>query len=179
MREEVERCFAAGMDAVLPKPIREEDLIDGLHRWTGESLPVSPSAAAPDVADRVPTGLLDDERILTLVGLDPDGTRGLLDDLVATLQDGADQRLVELQRARGADDAPAVAAAAHALRGSALSFGLSGVAELCGQLEATARAGVLEPVPALVDELGRVLPESLRRLPQRLAALRPSDSSDS
>ena len=50
MREEVERCFAAGMDDVLPKPVREEDLVDAVRRWVPSSADPQEGADAPDAS---------------------------------------------------------------------------------------------------------------------------------
>jgi CheY-like chemotaxis protein len=46
-REDVDRCHAAGMDDVLPKPLGEADLLDAVTRW------VRPRGTPPE-PDAVP-----------------------------------------------------------------------------------------------------------------------------
>ena len=67
------------------------------------------------------------------------------------LEDAA-SRMAELQEATARRDAPALAAAAHALKGGSATMGAKGVAALCAVLESAGRRGEL-PGP---DELDRV-----------------------
>ncbi len=67
------------------------------------------------------------------------------------LEDAA-SRMAELQEATARRDAPALAAAAHALKGGSATMGAKGVAALCAVLAAAGRRGEL-PGP---EELDRV-----------------------
>ncbi len=66
------------------------------------------------------------------------------------LEDAA-SRLAEVQEATARRDAPALAAAAHALKGGSATMGAKRMAALCADLEATGRRGEL-PGP---EELAR------------------------
>lgn len=70
------------------------------------------------------------------------------------LQDAA-SRVAELKEATSRQDAPALAAAAHALKGGSATMGAVGVAALCAVVEAAGRRGEL---PGL-DELAQVSAE--------------------
>ncbi len=67
------------------------------------------------------------------------------------LEDAA-SRMAELQEATARRDAPAVAAAAHALKGGSATMGAKRMAALCADLEAAGRRGEL-PGP---EELAHV-----------------------
>jgi len=70
------------------------------------------------------------------------------------LEDAA-SRMAELQEATDRRDAPALVAAAHALKGGSATMGAKGVAALCADLEVAGRRGEL-PGP---DDLARVSAE--------------------
>ena len=70
------------------------------------------------------------------------------------LRDAA-SRMAELQEATARRDAPALAVAAHALKGGSATMGAKRMAALCADLEAAGRRGEL-PGP---DELARLSTE--------------------
>ena len=75
-------------------------------------------------------------------------------------------QFMQLRQATAANDMPALAQAAHKLRGSLTTFGATRLAALCAQLESKAKAGALpEPVAAL-----RQLESELATVSQALAA---------
>lgn len=114
-----ERCFAAGMDGVLSKPIRLSRLRDTIQLWCDIAV-----ADAP---------VLNDEAH----GFSPEKLRSLMADDVAALLCA-----LTLQ------DANAGMRAAHRVHGAALTLGWTDMAQAAGDLEGLLRAGVTPDEPA-------------------------------
>ncbi|MHB8763252.1 MAG: PAS domain S-box protein [Deferrisomatales bacterium] len=149
-----ERFLAAGMDDHVSKPLSPASLSAALARWhprpaagAAEEAPAGGEEGLPEVEERLRDWLerLPPPRVWELVDL----FRKQLPVQIAAVAD-----------ARGAGDAPGLAAASHTLRGSAVCFGTQRMAELCAELEAAAKAGSLEGAAAGVAALER----ELRRL---------------
>ena len=130
-----ERCLRAGMDDYLSKPLRAQDLDPVLERWLAQK----PSNGRGD-------GLVDDERVSSLVSLGPEVVEKIVDVFARTTPAVLD----ELRAAVETDDGEARRALAHKLRGSAETVGAKRLSELARQLEVgeatDAAAAELEPV---------------------------------
>ena len=125
-RDDSDRCLAAGMKAVLVKPVDAAQL-----------------AAA--ISDAPPSA----EALLDVVG----GSVELFARVREVFARQTPEILAALRDAAAANDREALARHAHKLKGSLSNFpGQNGVS-IAARLEATARAGDLERVPAMVDEL--------------------------
>ncbi len=140
--EDRQRCLEAGMDDYLAKPLRSAELAAALDGRLG--------TAAPEGA---PGGLAG-ERLAALRRL---GGESFQAEVVrAFLQQGEDG-LEIMRNALPARDFEAIAAAAHALSGSAGILGGGALAETAGELAALARQGDLgacaERLPALEREI--------------------------
>jgi CheY-like chemotaxis protein len=155
-----ERCLAEGMDAYLSKPLRPEDLlatIDGL-------LLAGPAASRERRADRSSeraeaTAMepsIDSAALLADFG----GNSALMADVIRVFLSDAPAQLETLRAAVAAGDGGAIAAAAHALKGSVGLFSKGAAYEAARTLEHAARAGELADVRArytrILDDLSRV-----------------------
>lgn len=120
---EDERCRAAGMDGYLSKPVSLDRLRATLQRW------LRGDADAKPAIDR---SVLD-----PWIGDDEVARRDLLRKFSAT----ATLSRRDIEAAMTAGDLPALAAAAHRLKGSALAVGARALGEAAGTLERTAKAG--------------------------------------
>jgi two-component system sensor histidine kinase/response regulator len=110
-------CIAAGMNAVLAKPVRPREMFDMLSRVAG-TLPAPAPAAAPshDAA------LVDPARLADLQHGLPSGTfEALLEACIADIR----VRMPQLHAALAAANADAAQEVAHALAGMAGSYGLT------------------------------------------------------
>jgi len=143
---ERERCLSVGMDDVLTKPIE----IDRLRLSLRQVFPYLTTADRPATARAisVPAVTVDLDRLKESVGDDPDEVAAfaalfqqLVAESVAIFDAGQDAGSTEVLRA-----------AAHKLRGSAVSIGADRLAELCLALES---GGASDP-DAIRHELAQV-----------------------
>jgi CheY-like chemotaxis protein/HPt (histidine-containing phosphotransfer) domain-containing protein len=128
LREDRERCLAAGMDDHLAKPITMDVLTAALNRW------LTPASAAITLDPHVDVQVLD-----TLAdGLGDDGNAvivQLIDDVLSSVP----ELLTRICQAHESGQAAELHKTAHRLAGTALSAGLSGMVHICRHLERLAK----------------------------------------
>ncbi|MBI2502736.1 MAG: response regulator [Candidatus Latescibacteria bacterium] len=163
LKEDRDRCLAAGMDGYVSKPIQRGELLAAIEQ--------AMAAARVLALPRQETG--GDEPVLDLevvAGLREMGRRGYFSllDFVALFQRDARQSLAGLRAAIEGADPRALEHEAHALKGSSRELGAQRLAQVCRQLEELGRAGSVEgaaPLLAQAEEefslLQRVLDEEL------------------
>jgi two-component system sensor histidine kinase/response regulator len=137
-----ERCLAAGMDAYVSKPLRLDDLLSTIDAFfTAESADVAATAARPS-RDHTNASAVDGDALLEDFGQN----RTLLAEVITVFLSEAPKHLDALRVAADACDARAVAAAAHALKGSVGLFAKGAAFEAARRLEQKARHGDLTDV---------------------------------
>ena len=199
MRGDRERCFEAGMEDYLSKPIDVEELVEALLR----SRPIAGGSGrprrvdAPTRADGVASngaqtpGSEDgmDVEGESAPSLDPDPAVPTLDlsvlqrfveqlgddgwDVVREIIDvflqDVPKMLAELRGAADASDARTVDRSAHTLKSSSASLGGLAMARLCADLEARAHGGSLDGAVESVERIGH----EYERLRDALSEARP------
>jgi two-component system sensor histidine kinase/response regulator len=163
-----DRCLEAGMDDYVAKPVRLEDLLAVVARWTGLG---GAAGRAGWVAFANPS---DPAVVTTPDVLDPGVVGGLVDmfgesremsHLVDTFIENAITRLEELHRGLEGSDAGLVARTCHSLKGSSANLGALTLAELCAELERASTnhemVGGADILRRLEAEFGRVHPALL------------------
>ena len=144
------RCFTAGMDDFIAKPIDIDALGRALAAWTVADRVRRPDhdAAADQHSkpDRVKPCAVDATRLEVLRHIGPDDGWGMPPAVIEAFLAELPQQHAAVKDAARRDDFGALARAAHTLRGSAANLGAVRVAEVCGLLEAGARSD-----PAAVD----------------------------
>ena len=148
-----ERCLEAGMDDYVSKPIRAEELIAVIERYTpsraASTAPVQEQITTHEEAVR--NGLTSEralepainvaalEQLQELAGSDdPD----FVPSLIALFLHDTPPRLQAMQKAVAAGDRTTLARLAHTLRSSSKNLGADKMATLCWQLESPAQAGL-------------------------------------
>ena len=139
-----ERCLEAGMDDYVSKPVRAEDLLATVAKWTPQTeLPPSTRAEpALNVADTV-------DRL--------GGDEDLARDVARQFLELVPEKLQALQAVLGTGSMPALVEAAHALKGEVLIFGARDLAGLLKALELDARTGSVEELPNRIAQVERRL----------------------
>jgi CheY-like chemotaxis protein/HPt (histidine-containing phosphotransfer) domain-containing protein len=149
LKGEDERCFAAGMDGFIAKPISLDMLTRALSRFvpglgeTGDAMVPGAGAA------------FDPETLRGLFGSDP----ARLARLLETFVEAANADLTALE---AAETAPARAEAAHRLKGAARMVGARLLAEQATRVEAAALAGDIEAAVAASAGMASMLAETTR-----------------
>jgi signal transduction histidine kinase/DNA-binding response OmpR family regulator len=135
MKGDRERCLDTGFDSYLPKPVRQAELREALESLGGP---------APAEQDRVkpPARKL----LHSICG----GDRSFARELAASFLDAVSRSLTAIDAAVAANDAKALAAEVHGLRGMSGSIGADDLADACIGLEEAARRGEPTPGDALV-----------------------------
>ena len=141
LRGEREKCFAAGMDDHLAKPLRLEDLRNALGRLLPEVARVPlPAVTRPRALNAAPPSL-DAGRLAVLRQLERRTGELVVRRLAASFPPQARLRLAEMRQAVHDNDPPALEQASHALKGGAANLGAPELARSCAELENRARAG--------------------------------------
>jgi signal transduction histidine kinase/DNA-binding response OmpR family regulator len=139
--EDRARCEAAGMDDYLTKPLGVAALAQALERWIahGQARNAEPEAAGPQAAAEPP--LMDFARLEEFREFD-DAELTMTREVIGLFMADTPPRLQAIANALAAKDAPALARAAHALKGGAGNVGASAIHRAADALEAQALHGV-------------------------------------
>jgi PAS domain S-box-containing protein len=128
MREDLDRCLAAGMNDCITKPFVEEVLRRKLEHWLDEARGASPPAAGPEGSPP-----LDGARLTELQGLGRAVGRNVLSELTAAFQ--SRDPVTEIRSALARGDWPLLRQSAHSLKGSSALLGAMSLSAICGELE--------------------------------------------
>ena len=165
----------AGMDGVIHKPFTMQDLSRALQLHCARYMTApGPDAAAAPSPTEAPAeaaasldSLFDPAVREDLARMASAGKADFVARIQALYAEHAPERMADLAAAWQAEDAEAVARAAHALKSMSLSLGARAVAEATSMIEASARGGLL--APGALERLQGLLTDTL-------AALRSGDA---
>ena len=150
MEGDRERCIAAGMDDYIPKPLKLERLRRCLERW------LQPPAANAKLRDADVDAT---DEALAALALDPDAMDNLKDLLgdgygrfLDLFTDKTEELMRSIQQAADARDGSALAAAGHALKGSAGNLGASELLALAQRLEQRGKDVDFRDIERLIEQ---------------------------
>jgi CheY-like chemotaxis protein/nitrogen-specific signal transduction histidine kinase len=153
---DAQRCLDAGMDGYLSKPFSVDELYVTLKPYAQKKHGSSRATehAAPAATTPAPAAaVLDEQALRQIRSLRQPGGPDLLKKIVALYISNSRTLIETLRDAILRSDAPGVAQAAHSLKSSSANVGAKSLTEMCAQLEATAKAGKLEPAWNLLDRM--------------------------
>ena len=168
---EIDRCYEAGMDDSLPKPLEMPKLKAALRKWmptynpaAAEEIKEQTSEAvdnskevAPSDSDDGGNGPIDPSALKSVFGDDEEIFKEILKDFVEPATSNAS----EIQASFDGRAADGVAKAAHKLKSSSRSVGANELADICQTLEAAGNAedwGEIEKVmPLLPSTMEKVV----------------------
>lgn len=162
-----ELCLAGGMSDYLSKPFNLEQLKEILLRWapkkdsiTHNHDPVSASPIIQKSSAQNARDLLDiDEKLLQqLRNLRP----GLLASVVKLFRQTTPELLNNLEQHIASQQVDALFKTAHSLKNSAANLGIRSLADLCKELEASARQGNLTYAKEYLDQINMLYRLSLQ-----------------
>lgn len=183
MKEEIDKCFAAGMDDYLAKPLEMDKLEAMLQRWIpGEEHPEeSPETpveqeefeeplSEPDeegdegIDPTSPSNVpIDESALKGMFGDDEEMFLEILREFVAPATANAE----EISQAYSDRSLKGVAGAAHKLKSSARSVGANELADMCQKLELAGKAGEW----VVIEETMPDLPNVVRQVVEHIQSL--------
>ncbi|WP_295430101.1 Hpt domain-containing protein [uncultured Thiodictyon sp.] len=146
-----ERCRAVGMDGFLTRSGEQEALLEAVAHWVEAAddptwgLDARPGVTAPLLNRR------------TLAQLEEDLGAELLPEVLSTFLTETARRLGLLEARVGAGDAAGAADEAHALKGSAGTFGAMALRQAVDEMERSGRGGDAARLTALLPEVRRLV----------------------
>jgi len=142
MKDDRERCLAAGMDGYVSKPVRRTTLfrtIESVLQGKGDPQPKDESPASPPKADSRALPKTPSAFDLPAALRRLDGDLDLLAELAGLFLETGPAMMEEIRRALADDNLEAVARVAHTLKSSAGNFDARSVFEAAMNLDMAAR----------------------------------------
>ena len=149
--DDVDKCYTAGVDDVIPKPVELEDLRNALARWSPGRGGASDDWSSRADGGRDQSAAFDLEVLRQATGEKPQ----LHEQLLRSYRDEIDGELDNIQQAFAWKNNEQLAEYTHKLKSSSRSLGAVFVAGSCQQLESAARS-------ADWDDIENFLPRLLR-----------------
>lgn len=154
-----QKCYAAGADAYISKPLRPQDLFDTIEKLVQQRIPAVTANHSPEMepvmTDTQPTSSAAISRATILENTGDDIE--LAEELIEIFQDDLPQTLQQLVDAIGEEDLDTVARLAHSLKSPLTMFGADTGKEQSHQLELAARDGQSESMQTEFQNLRTTL----------------------
>jgi two-component system sensor histidine kinase/response regulator len=132
MKGDRERCFEAGMDAYVAKPIKAGDLFASIEELLGR-----PARRLAQDLSLPQDQTFDTQQAFSFVDNDIE----LLLEIAVLFRDSCPTLLVDMREAIAQHDGPRLARTAHTLKGSVGNFGAQAAFETASRLERMAYSG--------------------------------------
>jgi signal transduction histidine kinase/ligand-binding sensor domain-containing protein/CheY-like chemotaxis protein/HPt (histidine-containing phosphotransfer) domain-containing protein len=154
-----QQCREAGMDDYLTKPLDRSRLAEIIDRHLasprcGSGVAGTPGSPPPPAGADAP---VDWHSFMKVT----DGDQKFAQELVQLFIDSGDAALLQIRAALDRGDLAAIGSVAHSFKGSSASIHAQSASAAAGRLEAAARAGAVDQISGLEEqlrsELGRVM----------------------
>jgi len=156
MKNDRERCLAAGMDGYLPKPIRPQELDEVLDAC------VAKRSSSPKV---VPRAHVSDHPVNADELLDRlDGDRVFLAELTDLFRADYPRQIAAIRAAIQQNDALGVKQASHSLKGALSNLAASPAREIAANLERLGASGDLAPAQIVLGDLEKEITRTVESL---------------
>ena len=159
LRDDRQRCFEAGMDDYVTKPIERDALLAALDKWIQPAgrvhalaeIPTQPLPAQPPRAESAPEPLppMDFDEALRRF----DNDRAFLEAMCAELVKGIPPRIADMRADLAAGNANDFFRHAHNLKGMAANFSAHPLVNLARELETMGRAEDLTGADLRLDQM--------------------------
>ncbi|WP_319522054.1 response regulator [uncultured Desulfosarcina sp.] len=147
LKGDEDKCFDAGMDGYLAKPIRRRQLIEAVDRWIG---PQSKPEAAPvsqEPVKAVETSTGEDDTIMEVAtALEEFGDAETVRTIARQLIENADGQLERIQASIENEDREAIRKEAHAIKGGAATMEAPALSEAAFRLEKLSKDGPMNEI---------------------------------
>ncbi len=143
-----ERCLAAGMDDYISKPLKKEDLLEVIQKFSGDSHAVECAKETPAPVLRT---ISSREEILQQL----DGDEALFEKVIELFQENTPQILDSIRQSLLRHNAKELEAYAHKLLSSLGAFGADGARAVAMRLEEQGRLGDFEKADERLASLER------------------------
>jgi CheY-like chemotaxis protein/HPt (histidine-containing phosphotransfer) domain-containing protein len=155
LKEEIDKCFDAGMDDYLPKPIRETELKPLLAKYLKNLIAEASEEEPPregkeqnaDAAPALPT--FDKDDALSLMGNDEE----LLRDMAQNFISMAKENIEKTREAMEKQDLTVAGSLVHALKSMSASLGGKALRQIAEDAEMAAKNNDAEKVKSLLPTL--------------------------
>jgi CheY-like chemotaxis protein len=162
LKGERERCFEAGMDDYITKPITFDALSGIMRKWGGVGPGQVEKGAAEDAEEQ--RGIFDLSRIEHLQVLSQRSDPTLFDQLVRAFLKDAPERIARLKLALERSDVDGVFSASHSLKGISANIGARIMADTANRLQVLAHGKELHGAGALVGQIEEDFTQARRYL---------------
>jgi signal transduction histidine kinase/CheY-like chemotaxis protein len=137
-REDAEKCFEAGMDDFMSKPVTMDRLAAMLVKWLSPSQLAQRVVPPPREEPSVVPPMIDMERLAEILGANEPET---LNEVLEEFLTAARSSLMQVQQAVENGNADTIAAAVHGAKGESASAAASALTTIYIDLEAAAKGG--------------------------------------
>lgn len=136
MKGDDQKCYDAGMDDYITKPVKKQDIVRVLKQWLGEKSIIKggqddTESASPSVtkADGIDMGVMENMKNLM---------KDKFVEMVKIFIESGEKKVAQAESALESGDAKSLADATHSLRSSGAGLGLTHFAKLAGDIEGQA-----------------------------------------
>ncbi|NTV29948.1 MAG: response regulator [Candidatus Omnitrophica bacterium] len=151
-----DECLAIGMNGVIVKPIRREAFLAEIGKWLQASRPQlsQVTTGKPETAiGPAPAAVMDYEAAVREFG----GNVGLLKEVARRFLLQARQQMDKMTAALVLGDAASIGSEGHKIKGASANLTAMRLAKLAGEVESRGKAGNLDGMAGLLEDLRREL----------------------